>query len=204
MDFINNIYEQKKNMPSDINEHLEVLMQLSQECESIAELGVRGAVSTWAFLNGLATNSKDNKELYCVDIMDVPDINDIISKAMKAGVFMVFKKEDSASVILPPVDMMFIDTWHVYAHLKRELAHHHERVKKYIVMHDTETDKIKGESIRMGSSIKWESEKFGYPEEEIGKGLQYAIDEFLETHPDWKVKAHYENNNGLTILEKCG
>jgi hypothetical protein len=203
MEELRRIYLQKTDQPSDINEHMPVLLDLAKECESIAELGVRYAVSTWAFLYGLCENQRTNKELYCVDIEDVPYINDIISLAMKAGIFMVFKKDDSIKVTLPTVDMMFIDTWHVYAHLKRELAFHHERVRKYIVMHDTETDKIHGESKRVGSSIKRESEIFGYPEEEIGKGLQYAIDEFLEMHPEWKVKAHYENNNGLTVLERC-
>jgi hypothetical protein len=42
----------------------------------------------------------------------------------------------------------------------------------------------------------------GIPKEELLLGLQPAIDEFLQDNPYWKVKEVFENNNGLTILEK--
>ncbi len=44
-----------------------------------------------------------------------------------------------------------------------------------------------------------------YPEEEIKTGLGKAVDEFLQAHQGvWSVCAHYENNNGLTVLERRG
>jgi len=99
-------------------------------------------------------------------------------------------------------DMIFIDTWHIYGHLKRELEKMHSYAKKYIVMHDTEIDKIHGESIRVGSNIKLQSIESGYPEEEITCGLQKAIDEFLQNHPEWRIKDQFTHNNGLTTLER--
>lgn len=47
-----------------------------------------------------------------------------------------------------PVDMLFIDTFHVYGQLRRELARHHGSVSRYIVLHDTEVDKDPGEAVR--------------------------------------------------------
>jgi len=44
--------------------------------------------------------------------------------------------------------LVFIDTWHVYGQLKRELAKYAPLTKKYILMHDTTVDEWVGESVR--------------------------------------------------------
>lgn len=167
-------------------------------------MGVRGVVSTWAFLQGLVESKIGApKCLYCVDIADAPGIDGAIAVAEMSGIEMRFFKEDSAKVVLPKkVDMLFIDTWHVYAHLKRELEQHHANVKDYIVMHDTEVDGIYGESIRCGLEMAQQSQESGYPIEEIGKGLKPAVEEFLQSHPQWTMHREYKNNNGLTILKR--
>ena len=43
-------YETAKSKVSDINEHIETLYEYATECTSIAELGVRSMVSTWAYI----------------------------------------------------------------------------------------------------------------------------------------------------------
>ena len=60
-----NIY---KNGSSDIMEHLPTLYKYATECESVLELGVRGCVSSWAFLKGLHDNEKERKYLFLNDI----------------------------------------------------------------------------------------------------------------------------------------
>jgi hypothetical protein len=45
-------YEQLRNTPSDINEHLPTLKKYTEECDTIVEMGVRSIISTWAFLAG--------------------------------------------------------------------------------------------------------------------------------------------------------
>jgi hypothetical protein len=52
----------KKN--SDINEHLPTLYKYASECESIIELGVRGVISTYAFIYGLLSNNSSKKKFY--------------------------------------------------------------------------------------------------------------------------------------------
>jgi hypothetical protein len=69
-------------------------------------------------------------------------------------------------------------------------------------MHDTELDKIDGETIRCGWDAKKQSEESGYSIEEINTGLQKAIDEFLDTNKEWEIYKVYTNNNGLTILKR--
>jgi hypothetical protein len=64
MDIIKNRYNNLKNSPSDINEHLETLYKYATKCESIIELGVRGCVSSWALTSGLIDNNSINKKIF--------------------------------------------------------------------------------------------------------------------------------------------
>ena len=203
MNFIETKYNEKCRTESDINEHLPTLMELSKECEIICEFGVRSIVSTWAFLTGLMKNNKNNKKLISVDIESINNINDVINIASVHGIDMKFICEDSVKCNIPETDMLFIDTWHIYGHLKRELNNHHNKVKKYIVMHDTELDKIHGETIRCGWNAQKQSETSGYTIDEINCGLERAINEFLNENRNWKIDKIYTNNNGLTILKRC-
>ena len=61
MDFVETKFNNLSNCPSDINEHLPTLAKYAQECESIIELGVRGCISSWAFVFGLLNNNKKKK-----------------------------------------------------------------------------------------------------------------------------------------------
>ena len=117
------------NKSSDINEHLPTLMNLSKECETICEFGVRSIVSTWAFLHGLQQNNSINKNLVSVDIVDVKSIDSVIQIAKGANINMKFICEDSVKCEIPQTDMLFIDTWHIYGHLKRELKNHHQKAR---------------------------------------------------------------------------
>jgi len=194
-----------RGIESDINEHLPTLCQYAKECSTISEMGVRTIVSTWAFLNGMRQNTMPDKKLICVDIEDIPSIHTVQSIASAAGIAVTFIQGDSATVEIPEVDMLFIDTLHVYAHLKRELAKHHSKVRKYIALHDTEVDAIHGEIIRMKEHINMDEmiKKTGYSREEMSQGLRRALYEFLlNHHNDWMIVHDVRNNNGLTILKR--
>ncbi len=99
-------------------------------------------------------------------------------------------------------DITFIDTWHVYGQLKRELEKFSKITNKYIIMHDTTVDEIYGETIRCGWDAVKQSRESGFPVEEIRKGLWPAVLEFLDNNQEWYMKERYVNNNGLTILAK--
>jgi hypothetical protein len=47
-------------------------------------------------------------------------------------------------------DLTFIDTWHIYGELNRELEKFSKTTNKYIIMHDTTIDEWHGETIRNG------------------------------------------------------
>jgi hypothetical protein len=69
-------------------------------------------------------------------------------------------------------------------------------------MHDTEVDKIYGESIRMSHNIDLMIQKSGYSRQDVTTGLGLAVEEFLAAHPEWKIMKHFQHQNGLTVLER--
>ena len=211
MGSIEDIYKRHLNTPSDINEHLPVLRRYASECSVIAECGVRGIVSTWAFLAGLCDNkTEQTKELISVDIEHVNFwIPEILGE--EKGIDVKFIQHNSATVEFGKrIDLLFIDTLHVYGHLKRELKFHANNVNKYIIMHDTTLDGVMGECLRseiwtpgrVRETVFNAMVSTGYPFEEICRGLWPAIEEFLLENPEWKLLEKLENNNGLTVLHR--
>ena len=196
-------YTQACANESDINEHVKTLYKYASSCESVVEFGVRGGVSTFGLLYGLAKNQNCNKKYLGVDIQWCPITERMNKIAEENNIDYKFIQMDSAKVDLPQnYDLLFIDSWHIYGHLKRELENNHKKINKWIVMHDTTVDEIFGESIRCNWNTLEQSKTSGYPEEEIRKGLWPAIEGFLDQNKDWKLFERYTNNNGLTILER--
>jgi hypothetical protein len=214
MDIVQQKFSFLCSYPSDINEHLATLSRYASECESVLETGVRGCVSSWALAHGLLMNSdgKGRKILLndispCpvhefVEIMKQLDIE--VALEWKNNLEMVFAKDEM-------YDLTFIDTWHVYAQLKRELELFSSVTRKYIIMHDTTVDEWDGETVRILRdygliSADWDpdiqSQRTGFPVEDIKKGLWPAITEFLDVHPEWELHERFTHNNGLTILRR--
>lgn len=157
---------------TDIIEHLPTLVKLSQECSRITEMGVRDCVSTWAFIEGL---KKTKGKLVSIDLNYPPKENlALVEKVCKdLEIKFEFRQGDTRKIEIEETDLLFIDTNHTYAHLADELALHKNKTKKYLVFHDTES----------------------CPE------LWMAIGALMY-EGKWKIKEHYQNNNGLTICER--
>jgi hypothetical protein len=202
MDNIRNKYIHLCHSAVDILEHLPTLYKYATKCESIIELGVRGCISSWAFVYGLLNNNSVNKKLLLNDITSC-DIKSLLNATEKLNIDIKYQWiNDLDLVITENVDMTFIDTWHVYGQLKRELDKFSVITNKYIIMHDTTVDEFEGETVRIGWNAVEQSKMSGFPIEEINCGLGKAIDEFLISNPNWKLIEKFTNNNGLTILER--
>lgn len=193
-------YSELCNTPSDINEHLPTLMRYASECTTITECGVRAGVSSYAFAEGL--RGRTDAKITQVDLNWHPNIATFQKACANEGIRVNFYGMSDLECPLEQTDLLFLDTWHVYGHLKRELARWHSYVNKYIIMHDTTVDGIHGETIRNGWNAVKQSMETGIPIDEIRKGLLPAIEEFLVEHPEWVLRERFVNNNGLTILEK--
>lgn len=187
---------------SDINEHLPTLRQYATRVTSIVEMGVRGVVSSWAFLLGLAESTGHDRSLLGVDL-EPCEYTELIARGEALGMQVAFRQGNSAVIQLPPRDLLFIDTWHVYAHLQAELRAHHATTRRYIIMHDTTVDGEVGESVRLGWDTAHQARASGYARADIERGLRPAIDEFLHEHGnEWLLERVDTNNNGLTVLAR--
>jgi hypothetical protein len=199
-------YETLVHTPSDIHQHLPTLHMLAQDCEFVIECGVRGIISSWAFVTGLLKNGKERKQLLLNDLNECNVTELLVMTAQVPPLVINTQWVNDLELDLTGFpdrpDMVFIDTWHVYAQLKRELHKFAPITEKYLVLHDTTVDGVDGETIRNGWNAEEQSEKTGFPVEEIRRGLWPAVEEFLSAHPEWKLKARYINNNGLTVLER--
>lgn len=187
---------------SDINEHLPTLYKYATECESVFESGVRGCVSSWALVYGLLNNSKPSPRILLNDITSCP-IQDLLDATNDLDIRVEFKWINNLNLNLTDsVDLTFIDTWHVYGQLKRELAKFAPLTKKYIIMHDTTLDEVYGETVRCNWNAEHQSQESGFPVNEIVRGVWPAVEEFLAANPEWVLKERFTNNNGLTVLAR--
>ena len=179
---IHEMYVKVLNTPSDIQEHLETLRTYGATVEYIVELGVRNGLSTLSFLM-----SKPLK-MTSYDIFITQIAKDIERQALLENINFELIEGNSLEVDIPECDLLFIDTLHTHKQLWIELNNHSHKVKKYIILHDTVTYAL-----------------FGGGEEGIIKdsdGLMFSIVKFLVIDEGWKIKEHFTNNNGLTILER--
>lgn len=196
------------NSPSDINEHLPVLFNYASQCSSAFETGVRDCVSTWAIAYGLLSNSNNNNSLLVANDIQTCDIGPLMNACHLLPIQFKSVWMNNLDIDLvndldnQTFDMIFIDTWHVYGQLKRELDKFSPIINKYIIMHDTTIDEVDGETIRNNWNVNEQSIKYNMPVEEINRGIGPAIDEFLQANTQWSLLLKLENNNGLTILEK--
>ena len=198
----------------DINEHLPTLKSYAQECNSVFETGVRGVVSSYALLYGLVENTNtNNKQIFLNDIMQC-DIFELKKLAEANSISVKYEWRNNLDLVFSTdetYDLTFIDTWHVYGQLKRELSKFSKITNKYIIMHDTEIDGIHGETKRsnglynnlyINNNLDGLVSRTNIPKDEILKGILPAIDEFLNSNTDWIMHEQFKNNNGLTILKK--
>jgi len=202
INYIKNKYDSLCNTTSDINEHLSTLFTYATKCESIIECGVRRCVSSWAFTYGLLNNNKDKKILLLNDITSCK-IDELLNKTEGLDIDIQYKWISNLELELDyNYDMVFIDTWHVYGQLKRELNKFNKVTNKYIIMHDTTIDEIYSESVRNKHDIQIKMKENNFTYDDVTIGLKKAIDEFLLDNPEWILLEKFTNNNGLTVLEK--
>jgi hypothetical protein len=95
---------------------------------------------------------------------------------------LTFICADDLQIEIEPTDMLFIDTAHNYKQLSQELSLHAGKVNKFLAFHDTTI--------------------FGIHGDNGGKGLLFAIEDFLQFNRDWVMDFQTPVNNGLTVLKK--
>jgi hypothetical protein len=172
------LYAAACSTPSDMNEHCPTLRRLAAECRHVTEFGVRGGVSTAALLAGVAAAGGS------MTAYDEADCWGTINRLVDAGGPIGFARGNSLKLNIDPTDLLMIDTIHTGWHIEAELQRHAAKVRRYIVMHDTET--------------------FGTVGDDGREGMMPAIKRFVQAQPEWRIAEHHRNSHGLTVLERTG
>jgi cephalosporin hydroxylase len=171
---LEDMFQKARSTPSDINEHSDKLRELASQSETVIEFGMRHGVSTVALLAG------QPKRMISYDLNHDP-IAEILKSRQGATEFS-FVQGDSLSVHIEPCDLLFIDTRHTADQLSNEFQRHAGKVRRWIVLHDTQI--------------------FGERGEDGGPGLLPAVRRFLNENPEWSVVHHTQANHGLTVLSR--
>jgi hypothetical protein len=159
--FVENLYNNIHLVPYsvDIRYHVKYLSETAKDQE-VVEFGVRCGVSTVCFLTGC-------KKLTSYDVVQTDEAKKLAQECPE----WTFILGNSLHVEIPECDILFIDTIHAYPHLIQELNLHAHKVRKLIIMHDTNA-----------------------------ADLKKAIQDFLKDNPKWCVARESTDSNGLTTL----
>jgi hypothetical protein len=188
---IENKYEINCKIPSDINEHLPTLFEYAKKCNHVTEMGVRWVSSSWAFFKA------NPGKIVSIDIVKDKNVQDLIDVSREYNINFEFIEADVLKFEIEETDLLFIDTWHTYRQLSKELELHSKKVRKYIIFHDTISYAI----IDEGNYESVSELALELPNKK--QGLVPAINDFLssELGKEWEIERIYSNNNGLTILK---
>lgn len=158
------------NWLGDSPTRFDTYQEYASKVDSIVEFGVYTGLSTAAFLSGIP------KKLTSYDITDenLTVLDELYAHAKQHNIDFEFRIGDSLEVDIEECDLLFIDTVHKRSHCAAELARHANKVKKYIVFHDTTS----------------------FP------GVFQAAVDFLIDNKSWHIVKHCNIDSGLLVLKK--
>jgi len=203
---VQEIVQRASSRYTDISDHLLTLFSeaASVRPRLIVELGVRGGESTFAFER--AARLSDARVL-SVDLEDCQvqssypkwsflRQNDIAFAAQ-------FPAWCSSHQLSPEIDVLFIDTSHVYQHTLEELRlwMPYLSAKSKLILHDTNMKWIYRRADRsMGRG--WDNDRGVIRALEETLGVKFNEEQDFVTLADGWLVRHWSHCNGLTVLEK--
>ena len=126
--WLENEYQQACQVPNEIHQHLPVLRQIADTCESVTEFGIALGYSTRAFLSSNASKIRS----YDVNIYHT--IPELFAAARRAGKDAQFIQASTLATSIEQTDFLFVDSLHTYKQVKQELELHGKHVTKYIIV----------------------------------------------------------------------
>jgi hypothetical protein len=170
-------YQDACSRNTDMHEHLPWISELTKECNHTTELGVGSAQSTRGFLRYAREHHSYEIEPYDFAI-------EYFRNAKNAGRNVTLHTADTRKIEIAETDLMLVDSYHSYDQVKIELELHANKVRKYILFHDTTTFGDRGQG---GENGVWP-----------------AIQEFLDANTQWVLVERRTNNNGMTLIKRIG
>lgn len=181
-----------KRLPQhcDSAPHLDYMLKAAAGCKVIVELGSRYGIcddgtfhkpGTY-YVGGsvLSFLAAKPNQLYLIDNNPKTSIDHLLH-LVPEGTDVSFIHGDSCEVS-HACDLLFIDTYHSFLGLYRELKHWHPHVRRRILLHDTH--------------------KFRYEDWKQKAGMLGAIEWLLFEFPEWKVVDDIRTGVGIMLLER--
>jgi predicted O-methyltransferase YrrM len=190
-----------------ISDHLPTLFAeaLAMKPATIVELGVRGGESTYVF--GRIGQLLPSTTIVSIDIKNCKPLQPYNNwhfvrddDIQFAGKFVDFCSQRG---IKSAIDLLFIDTSHLYEHTLKEIERWFPLLADHtkVIFHDTNMHRVyfrKDHSIGYG----WDNERgvIKAIEDYFGTRFNESVD-FVDFLKGWLIK-HYAHSSGLTILER--
>ena len=201
--YIASKYNDLVSTPGDINEHLPVIYDYVKRHAHATEIGVRNAVSSWAFAKaGMDRVAEGQPFTYVASDITRQNQVDFLDRAMAGCPSIRYSFREGNDLTIEPwlTDVLMIDTWHVYRQLAAELERWGPYARRYILLHDTESFAERDEGVEGHGGKPVDDSLF----QRAGNvGLWPAVEQFLAAHPEWALQERRRNNNGLTILRRA-
>jgi hypothetical protein len=197
---------------TEMSFHVPYLHAIAQQSSSILELGTgKDFRASWGFLRGLAENdnvaSSGKKLMVGVDLMDIPETDMIQRIAKEHDIEYHFHQANDLELPIKEMygmfDLTFIDTWHCYGQLHRELKIFPAMTRKFLIFHDVNIDGVYGEDLRVAANMSESVARSGFSYAEIAIGLRAALNTFMAENPNqWRPILWTDDAAGLAILER--
>ena len=178
---VESLYEKYCSESRASSPHLPTLRRYAARCRSCAEFGVKDGASASALLLGCPG------PVYGFDIKETSAARKLQSLVGKTWVYTIC---DTREAVLPECDLLFLDSMHNYDHVRAELEIHAEKVRKYLIFHDTITFGSVGALDESGNPASGTL------------GIRPAIDELMMRDRSWFIERHDYHSHGLLVLER--
>lgn len=187
---------------SDIYLHLPILYKYAKKCGHVTEMGSRTGVSTRAFLYAKPGTFVSYDYQYATPephlVKGVQALMTLFDECRKTGINCTYVGKNVLEVEIEETDMLFIDTYHCYEQLKKELELHSGKVRKYIAFHDT----IQFGEVGEGFPFMDPNHPVRRAPMDGSGGIRKAIDEFMQSHKEWKIVHESTDSNGLIVIRR--
>jgi len=198
-------FDYAQSTPSDINEHMPLIYKYAFGAAHATEIGVRGVVSSWAFLKaGVDRLSEGMEFTFRASDISKTGAADDLDRLMQRCPLMNYSFVEGDDLVIEQwsTDVLMIDTWHTYRQLASELERWAPYVNQYILLHDTELFGDTDEGVVGHGGKEVDESLFSALQGTSAVGLWPAVEQFIAANPAWSIQERRQNNNGLTVLGK--
>ena len=168
-------YYQKST--ADVGEHFAKLRELAAKCEHVTDLSTNDGCCIALLAGKPKTLRGYNTKTDGAGFWKAEQLG------KKLGIKVLISHEPLDSIVIDETDMLFYDPpYHSAKELLADLERHAGRVRRFIVVHDTEVFGVKGAD--------------GSP------GLKLGLIHFMHRHREWSVVHNATHQHGLMVLSR--